>query len=397
MLFVTMLKNQNRFAIVALALGLVCGAGCANEKEKPVGSVETPSSSDPMEIHAEPTLLERIRIGEPHWASISANVSVSARVEVDETRVTRIGSPVMGRITELAVREGQEVRRGQLLALVHSTGLSDAQLAFLKALSQKQVGQRAVERAQLLLKADVIGVVELQRRETELAQASAELDAVRDQLALLGMPAHAIAELEKTRAINSISRVTASLDGTVLDRKVTLGQMVQPADTLCEIADLSQLWMVAEVPEQNAGNLAVGQDVEARVAALPDRTIHGKLSFVSATVNRDTHTVQVRMELPNPDRKLKPAMLATMVLKDPAEQRLVAPSAAVVREGNMEYVFVQRDAAAFALRQVRLGAESDGARVVFEGLQPGEKIVIDGAFHLNNERRRRALRGHGGA
>src|SRR5262249_47796470 len=156
------------------------------------------------------------------------------RVEVDETRITRVGSPVMGRITDLAIREGQEVRRGQLLAMVNSTGLSEAQLAFLKALSQRQVAQRAVERAQVLLKADVIGSAELQRREAELAQASAELDAARDQLMLLGMPAEAIAALKKTRSINSVSRVIASMDGTVLDRKVTLGQVVQPADTVFE-------------------------------------------------------------------------------------------------------------------------------------------------------------------
>ena len=331
------------------------------------------------------------------WAQVGAAVTVAARVEVDETRVNRVGASIMGRISELRVREGQEVRRGQLLALVHSTGLSDAQLAFLKAVSQRQVAQRAVERAQVLLKADVIGSAELYRREAELAQASAELDAARDQLTLLGMPREAIAALEKTRNLNSMSRVVASMAGTVLDRKVTLGQVIQPGDILCEIAELSRVWLVADVPEGNAGHLAVGQEVDAEVSAFPGWTIHGKLAFVSATVNRETHTVRVRIDLPNLDRKLKPAMLATMVLKDAAERRQVVPAPAVVREGNDDFIFIQRDSDTFVLRQVTLGGEYNGNRIVVAGVQPSDKIVIEGAFHLNNERRRRAVRGEEGA
>jgi cobalt-zinc-cadmium efflux system membrane fusion protein len=328
---------------------------------------------------------------------VGTAVTVAAQVEVDETRVTRVGVPVMGRISKLSVREGQEVQRGQLLALVHSTGLSDAQLAFLKAVSQRQVAQRAVERAQVLLKADVIGSAELQRREAELSQASAELDAAHDQLTLLGMPPEAIATLEKTRNLNSMSRVVASMAGTVLDRKITLGQVIQPGDILCEIADLSQIWLVADVPERNAGHLAVGQEVEAEVAAFPGRTIRGRLAFVSATVNRTTHTVRVRMDLPNTDRKLKPAMIATMVLKDAAERRQVVPSPAVVREGNDDFIFIQRGTDTFVLRPVTLGGEYGGNRVVVDGVQPNDKIVVEGAFHLNNERRRRAVRSEEGA
>ena len=121
------------------------------------------------------------------------------------------------------------------------------------------------------------------------------------------------------------------------------------------------------------------------------------LSFVSATVNPATHTVQVRIELPNPDRKLKPSMLATMILENQSEKRLVVPASAVVREENVEHVFVQQQPNTFVLRKVTVGHETDGNRVSVEGIRPGEKIITEGAFHLNNERRRRAVRGHEGA
>jgi cobalt-zinc-cadmium efflux system membrane fusion protein len=321
---------------------------------------------------------------------------VPARLEIDDTRITRVGSPVMGRITSLYVREGQEVHRGDILAQLNSTGLSDAQLGFLKAVSQKLVASRAVERAQVLLRADVIGVAELQRREAELTQASAEMDAARDQLEILGMPGEAIDTLEKTRAINSVSRVVASMDGTVLSRKITLGQVIQPADTIVEISDLSSVWLVADVPEQTAGNIRVGQAVDAEIAALPGLRIHSRVSFVSATVNPETRTIRVRTDLRNPQRRFKPAMLATMTLKGDTVRQKVIPSTAVVREDDNEHVFVQTAPDTFVLRPVKLDGEFESKRVVLEGIQPGDRIVLDGAFHLNNERRRQMLRGNEG-
>jgi cobalt-zinc-cadmium efflux system membrane fusion protein len=333
-----------------------------------------------MEIKAGPNILSRIKTGEVVSAEVGTTITVAARIAVDDTRVTRVGSPVMGRIASLTAREGEEVRRGQLLALLNSTGLSDAQLDFLKSISQKQVAQRAVDRAKLLLEADVIGSAELQRREAELAQASVELEAAGDRLLLLGMSPETVEELRRTRTMNSVSRVAASMDGTVMSRKVTLGQVVQPADTVYEIADLSEVWLVADVPQ---------------IGALANHAIHGKLSFVSSTVNPETRTVLVRMDLPNPKRRYKPAMLATMVLKEQVEQQRVVPVSAVVREESGECLFVDRGDGRFVLRPVKFGAEVGGRRVLLEGINPGEKIVVDGAFHLNNERRRRAVRGSG--
>lgn len=396
-------------ALVLLAAGAAAVTGCNRSgassasgtgvhpaPDSTVQSAAAPAT-DPLAICPEPGLMQRLRIEEPSWAQVGARVTVSAHVSVDETRVTRVGSPVMGRVVELAVQPGQEVKHGQSLAALHSTALSDAQLSFLRALSRKQVDERAVERARTLLDAGVIGSVELHRREAELAQSRAEFDAARDQLELLGMSTTAVDQLEKTRQINSVSRVVAGMDGTVLERKVTLGQMVQASEGVCDVADLSRVWLVADVPEQSAGHLKVGQQVRATVPSLPELEIQGRLSFVSATVNPATHTVQVRLEVPNSDRKLKPSMLATMVLEDHPEKRVVIPSAALVREENTEHVFVQQEANRFVLRKVTVGQEADGDRVAVEGVQPGEKIITTGAFHLNNERRRRATRGNEGA
>lgn len=382
-----------------VAVGLVAilslsGTGC-NRAVPQSASAASPEKkgSNPMEIEANEALMQRVKLGAPSFTEIGGSISVAARIEVDDTRIARVGSSVMGRITQFDVREGQEVTSGQLLAVLNSTGLADAQLAFLKAISQEQLAQRAVARAQQLLDAGVIGSAELRRREAEHSQAAAELAAARDELAVLGMPEEAVERLRAMRSINSTARVVASRGGTIVQRRVTVGQVIQPADTLAEIADLSSLWLVADVPEQIAGGLTVGQNLEAEIAALPGEIIRGKLAFVSATVNPETRTVRARMDLANPRHKYKPAMLATMTLKDPTQKRQVIPVTAVVRDGDREHVFVEAGPNRFLLRPVTLGEQLGGLRVLIDGVRPGERIVTDGAFHLNNERVRLALQG----
>lgn len=377
---------------LGVAVSILSGTGCSHavSADKKAPATEP---SDPMEVRASASLMERLTVGEPKTAHVGESITVAARVEVDDGRVARVGSPVMGRVTQLEVREGQVIRRGDLIAIVNSTALSDAQLSLLKALSQEQLARRAVDRAEILLASGVIGSAELRRREAELTQDASDVAASRDQLRVLGMPDDMLARLESTRTINSLLRINATMDGTVLQRKIAVGQVIEPADTLIEIADLSSLWLIADVPEESAGSLVAGESVEAEVAALPGTKIRGKISFVSATVSPETRTVRVRMDLPNPNRHYKPAMMATMVIHDPAQTRQVIPAAAVVHDGNQELVFVRRSADRFELRPVTLGAEYRGFRVLLDGLHPGEKIVISGAFHLNNERIRLSVQG----
>jgi len=169
--------------------------------------------------------------------------------------------------------------------------------------------------------------------------------------------------------------------------------VVQAAEIICVVADLSNVWLVADVPEQSAGRIRTGKAVQAEIPALPGETITGKLSYVSPVVNPETRTVRMRMDVPNPERKYKPAMLATITLLDSAERRRIIPLNAIVRENNEDNVFVQTGPARFELRRVTLGPEFPAGRALTDGLRPGEKIVLDGAFHLNNERKRLLMQG----
>ena len=374
---------------------LSCTAAHSGQSMTAEQSAQTATDRDPLEIAPSSALSSRLKVGAPPVAAVAGLMEVPGRIEANEMRVVRVSSAVTGRITELLVTEGEVVHRGQVLAKLYSNELSLQQFGFLKALSARQLAERAVSRARQLLDAEVIGAAELQRREAELSQANAELGSARDQLRLLGMSDEETAKLEEHRSVNAEARVVASADGTLMERKVTVGQLVQPTEPAFVISDLAQLWLVADVPEQSAGGLRAGKRVEAEVAAFPGQAIQGTLSFVSAVVSPDTRTVRARMDLPNTNNLYKPAMLATIRLRDEPHARTLVPLNAIVREDNAEFVFVGTAPGRFRLRKVVLGDDFDNRRVLMEGLNAGEQIVLDGAFHLNNERRRALTQAQG--
>jgi membrane fusion protein, heavy metal efflux system len=375
---------------VVFALLIAAALGGCKGKETPAAAAET---VDPSLVTVTAEFLPRLNLAPVGERAVSEMLRVPARIEVDEQRVTRIGAAVTGRVTQVYATLGQRVRRGEVLATLHSTELSASQLAYLKALSQAELQQRAVERAKLLYAADVIGAAELQKRESEQAQAQAEMEASLGQLSVLGMSEKDTAKLAASRKVHSQSSITATLDGVVIERKVTPGQVVQPADALFTVADLSHVWLVAEVPEQQAALVKKGEAAQAEVPALDGKNIEGRLIFVADTVNPDRRTVTVRMDVNNPGRKLKPEMLASMLIQGSPQRQLQVQAAAVVREDNKDHVFVQLEATRFQLRPVTLGQESNGFITVKTGLKAGEIIVNEGAFHLNNERKRKELEG----
>jgi cobalt-zinc-cadmium efflux system membrane fusion protein len=344
-------------------------------------------------VTATPGVARYLSTGLPGEVVVRDELKIPGRLETNENRTARIGAPTTGRLTAIHAVVGQRVRQGDVLAEISSPELSSAQLGFLKAHSAEQLAQRGVDRARLLLEADVIGAAELQRRENELSVARAEKQAARDQLRVLGLPLRAIDRLMQTGQIITAAPITATKTGTVIERRAALGQVVAPSDELFTVTNLGALWAVADVPEQDARQARVGQRVELQVPALGEQRTEGTISWVSDLVDPQTRTIRVRMELPNPEGELKPAMLATMLIKGPERRRLVVPKAALVRDENRDFLFVAESADRYRMRAVTLGAETGDARVVLEGLRAEERIVTSGAFHLNNERRQLAVGG----
>lgn len=372
----------SKLTFIALLTSLLLITGC--KKSQPSSATQT--AQDPNLVMANESLLAQIKISEVSQSDVSDILRVAGQIDFDEQALTRIGASVTGRVTQINAQLGNEVKKGDTLALINSSELSNSQLAYLKARSEKEFHRRTVQRAKTLFEADVISAAELQRRESEYEVASAQTRAAQDQLRVLGVNLKAMEELATTGSIDSVASVMATIKGVVVERKVTTGQVVQPADVLFTVADLSRVWAVAQVPEQQVAQVKVGQSVRIEVPALQNEQLLGKLIYVGQTVNPETRTVLVRTELDNTSGRLKPSMLASMLIESTPKKQLVIPTSAVVREQDADYVFVQEKSGVFRLKPVRLTSEHNGQRVVLDGLSQGVKIVSDGAFHLNNHR-----------
>jgi cobalt-zinc-cadmium efflux system membrane fusion protein len=382
-------------SVLTLLLTAAVLTACGKEPATPPPA-SAPSAkaaaADPNVVSPPASLAQRLQVKAIERRAVSEPLSVVGRIEFDGQSVARIGSTVTGRVTELNGAVGQTVSAGQVLAQLHSTELGEAQLAYLKAHSQRELADKAVERARLLLAADVIGTAELQRRETEWSIAKLEQRAAADQLRVMGMSPKAIARTIETGAITSSSSVVSTGSGVIVDRKVTRGQVVQPADEMFTVADLSRVWVVAKVPESQITLVQVGQPVTIEVTSYP-QPLKGRITWMADTVSPETRTVTVRTEIENPRRVLRPSMLANVNIEPLPVERLVVPGAAVVRENNQDHVFVRLPDGRFRLVRVSLANESGELRVVQSGLAVGEQVVVDGAFHLNNERKRAELEG----
>ncbi|MBK7462893.1 MAG: efflux RND transporter periplasmic adaptor subunit [Betaproteobacteria bacterium] len=364
-------------------------AGCNKEESKTPAS----PSADPALVVPAEELLAQLKLATVTSQPVAETLRVAGRIDFDEQRLARIGATITGRVTEIDAVLGQTVKKGDVLARLNSSELSTQQLAYLKARAVLELNRRNAERAKALFEADVIAAAELQRRQSEYQISVAETRAAADQLQLLGVTPAAIERLGKQGAVNSLTPVVATLSGVVVERKLAQGQVVQPADALFVVADLSNLWAVAQVPEQQVSQVKAGQSVSIEVPALGNEKLLGKLIYVGQTIDPETRTVLVRTALDNSDGRLKPAMLASMLIEAKPADRLVIPASAVVRENDMDHVFVAEEAGAFRLVRVKLGVEQGGLRVVLSGLKGQERVVVDGAFHLNNERNRKEMEG----
>lgn len=371
----------------ALLLAVLILTGCKDKAEE--AAVE--EVVDPEVVKITPALASVISLQTVGMTDVRENLRIPGTIQLDEQRVARIGASVTGRLKDIDANLGENVKQGQVLATLNSTELAQNQLAYVKASQQIALQSKAVERARQLLEADVIGNAELQRRESELQAAQAELNAARDQLVVLGMSESAIQQLEKTSQIRSYSNVVSRIAGTVISRQVNLGQVVQPADELFIVADLSQVWVEAEVPEQQIDLVQVGEDVLVEIPALGNRQFTAKLIYEADVVNPQTRTVTVRSVIDNLDREVKPDMLVSMLVKSRPVSRLTIPVQSVIREEDKTYVYVKFAPDKFRLREVELGSEFDGKATVLLGLSEGEVIVNQGAFHVNNERKSKEL------
>lgn len=383
------MKFSTRLTICSLFIIFLVSACNNGEDANNKEPAELPGANEPDDtnfITLSEAMAEGIKSETLKLTNLADRIQAPSQIRVNEQQLVRVGSNVTGRIVEVNVKLGDNVDAGTTLAKISSPELTAAQLAYLRAHSMTVLNERAAKRAKLLLDADVIGTAELQRREAELQVSRAELNAAKDRLRLLGVYEDAVNDLVRRGQILPSVGITSPKSGTIIERNIVAGQVIQPSDLLFKVADLSTVWAVGDVPELIASNVMPGQHVEIQVPALGNIILDALIIYVSDTVNPKTRTVMVRTAVENPDRRLKPAMLASMRIIETPQKQLVIPESAVVRKLNKDYVYLDKGNYSYLRVPVELGPEIDNWRPVISGLSVGQPIVVDGAFLIDSER-----------
>lgn len=308
--------------------------------------------------------------------ALGGSITVTATIRANQDRIHRVAPRVEGRVLRVAINLGDVVKQGQVLAVLDSLAVGEAQSALLQAQSAHRVAQADYARAESLSADEIIPRREFLRAKAELEKASTELRAAGDKLRLLGgNPVQGRAD--------STFPLIAPMSGTVIEKKATVGQLSTPSEALFTLADLSTLWIEANLTEDTLAKVKVGATAWVTVNAYPGERFAGKVTYVANVLNKESRTVPARIEVASQDGRLKPEMFATATIStggEPKDQMSI-PDAAVLLLQGQPTVFVQ-EGEGFEARAIELGEKIAGRTVVKSGLEPGDKVVTAGAYAL---------------
>ena len=302
-------------------------------------------------------------------------IMVTATIQANQDRLAHVAPRVPGRVVRVNASLGDRVKSGQPLAELDSIDLGEAHSGYLQAASEAAVTQANFERAQRLNADNIIPEKDYLRARAEHEKARASLRAASDKLRMMGV--------DPDKHFGSVFPLTAPFAGTVIEKKSVLGELATPDKSLFTVADLSVLWIETDLFEKDLGKVKVGAQAKVTVSAYPDETFTGRLTYISSTMNKETRTAKARVEVPNPDGRLKPEMFASAVINTTgaSAKALLVPEDAVLLLQGQPTVFVA-ESGGFEPRAVEVGERAQGYAVLKSGVAAGESVVVSGAYAL---------------
>lgn len=393
------------------ALGLVAlGAAGAvvvlrpdvDRPDKPIVSASPPSPPRPspgtdadVEIVLSPEAVTRagIKTAPVTVGSTSMEVVVPGSVAANSYREVKVAPVAAGVVTKVNVELGASVRRGQPLATIFSTDLADAQTRYLSMAAMLEADHKKLERTQALAAIGAASRQELEEVTAVHASHETEVEAAGQRLLLLGLKPDQVRGLRGASQIVSSVTVPAPIDGIVTGRSANLGQVIGMGQELFVVTDLSEVWAVGELYEQDFRAVGVGSEASITTPAYPGTTLRGRVTYIDPRVDPQARTAKIRVALANPDGRLRLGMFVSMAFRTPAGDRAVlVPKTAVQTLGDRQVVFVaaKDDGGKFIQRTVRLGPPVGESYSVWSGLRPGDIVVTEGSFLLRAESTRNA-------
>lgn len=398
-----------RWVIVGACAIVAFGAIAQRLASSAAGSTPaaSPASAPARATGFQPTpqQLAQLTVQTAQMRTFRTEVIAEGRIAANGDRATPVFSPYSGRIVRLLASPGDAVRAGQPLFAVEATEFVQAQNDLAAAAAARNTARSNLrqakvneERKHALYDAQAGALQDWQQAQAELTAAqdalrAAEISfsAVHGRLRILGRSETEIAAIAESGRVDPAATVPAPIGGTVIERPVALGQYIQAgaSEPQARIADLSTVWLVANVREADAPLLRIGAPVDVSVLALPGRVFQAKVNFVGSAVDPATRRITVRAVIPNPDRVLKPEMFATFTIGGAdGGQAVAVPEQAVLYEGDQARAWVLQADGTLALRPLRTGRTNAGWVEVAAGLGAGEKVVTAGSLFIDRAARR---------
>ena len=337
----------------------------ASTAAPPQPSGETPLV--PVQISAQRLQSIGVKLGKVEQKLVGDEIRTTGNVAVDETRLAYVQVRYSGYIEKVFVDATyQFIRKGQPLFTIYSPDVVATEREYLVA---KQNQQRVAQ-------STVPGVT---------SSAASILDATSERLKQWGVPQQEIARLESTGQVQQELEFNSPVSGYITERNALPSVAIQPEMRLFTVADLSSVWVQAQVFQSDLGRIKVGDPATLTVSTFPGRTFRGRVDFIYPQIDTDTRTAKVRIVSSNSDLRLKPGMFVNVVLKVPMGRQLVIPASGVLQSGSRQIVFVERSDGYLEPREVDLGTRVGDDFIVTKGLKAGEQIVTSANFLIDSE------------
>lgn len=348
-----------------------------------------------------PEMLERvtIRTAAASVRVLPAELLTTGKVDFEQDRLAHVTPRIPGRVETVHADLGDQVRKGQVLAVIDSIELGQAKSDYLQAKAHEELSRQNYEREEGLFAERISSEKEMLVAKAAHLESVARLRNSEETLRLYGLEKQQIETLSYDEGKTSLLPVRSPLSGRVVEKHVTVGELITPEKSTFAIADLGHVWIWIDVYEQDLRNVHLEDDVSVAVDAYPGELFGGQVSYVSHQVDADTRTVRARIDVDNPEYKLRPGMFARVTLSDPhieaadLEPSLVVPAGAVQRDGEEFVVFVTLGNNRFGRREITAGRRAGGFVEILSGLDPTDAVVVEGAFLLKSEASKEAMGG----
>lgn len=326
-------------------------------------------------------------VGPVALSPVNEKITATATISHNQDRFFQVTPRIDGRVLAVYASVGKSVKQGEKLALLDSTSLGETASGFLKAQTLVALAKADYEREKSLFDQKIAAKKDMLAAEAKYEEAQADLRSLAEKLRLYGLTEEQISKLKSADSYSHFT-IVAPASGVVVEKDISQGEVVPMGKKVFAISDLSTVWILLDIYEKDLAKIKKGAEVTITVDAYPGARFHGIIDYIADVINPSTRTAQVRVKVPNPDRRLKPGMFANasiegMVSREKSKA-LYVPSTALFEIHGKSTVFVEESVNQFKPREVDVASVSGDQAEITGGLKPGDRIVVDGGIYLKS-------------